>query len=705
MPVFTTACPRNCYSTCSLRVEVQDGRVRRIEGHAANRATPEGPCLKGLSYAERVHSPDRILRPLRRTPDGGFVEVEWGRALNEIAEQLQAVRQRHGPKAVLYYSASGTKGLMNRVGAGFWRLFGGYTTTYGDLCWPAGLEATRLTLGANKHNAPWDLENAGLIVFWGKNAAETNIHQGVFVEKAKRRGAKVVVVDPRRTQTAEGADLLVQLRPGTDGALALAIARLLVDGGGVDRAFVERHVKGYPEYVATLDRYTPAWAAEVCGIPEAQVREMAALVADSGPVSINAGYGMQRYTNSGQTMRAILSLLVLTGNIGRPGAGWIFADLQSHVFDEVRDPVAFFPPEEDDGVARVSISTARLGEEILAQRDPPVRFLWVERGNPVTQNPDTNRVLEAVRSLDFRVVVEQFMTDTAREADIVLPAKTLFEQSDVIGAYWHPYIQLKQKLLEPPGEVRPESEIYWALAERLGIPPESRQGVLPEPGDEAVEAYLERHLAPFPELTLERLAQGPIIAPGHQEVAFSDFVFPTPSGLIELRSEEAAERWGVDPLPGWVPPGAPERPIGESPNGGSGSESGDTRPAGPDGDEASAWLHFMTPNTKNRIHSQFNNLATIRALSPGPFLQMHPEDAVARQIGPGDRVRVRNHRGELTVPVHLDRGIRPGCVAMTNGWWISQGGTVNVLSPALETDMGYGAAFHESRVRVEPVPG
>ena len=223
MPVFTTACPRNCYSTCSLRVEVQDGRVRRIEGHAANRATPEGPCLKGLSYAERVHSPDRILRPLRRTPDGGFVEVEWGRALNEIAEQLQAVRRRHGPKAVLYYSASGTKGLMNRVGAGFWRLFGGYTTTYGDLCWPAGLEATRLTLGANKHNAPWDLENAGLIVFWGKNAAETNIHQGVFVEKAKRRGAKVVVVDPRRTQTAEGADLLVQLRPGTDGALALAI--------------------------------------------------------------------------------------------------------------------------------------------------------------------------------------------------------------------------------------------------------------------------------------------------------------------------------------------------------------------------------------------------------------------------------------------------------------------------------------------------
>ncbi|UCC25637.1 MAG: molybdopterin-dependent oxidoreductase [Gemmatimonadales bacterium] len=697
MPVYTTACPRNCYSTCTLRVEVQDGRVRRIEGHRGNRATPEGPCLKGLSYAERVHSPERILHPLRRTAGGSFARVGWDEALDELTQRLQEVRTRHGPRSVLYYSASGTKGLMNRVGADFWRLFGGYTTTYGDLCWPAGLEATRLTLGANKHNAPWDLENAGLIVFWGKNAAETNIHQGVFADRAMRRGAKVVVVDPRRTQTAEGAHLLLQPRPGSDGALALAVARLLVERGAVDRPFVERHVKGYAEYEASLAPYTPAWAAETCGIPEHQVRELAELVATSGPVSINAGYGMQRYANSGQTIRAILTLLVLTGNIGKPGAGWIFADLQSHLFDDVKDPLAFFPPERDDGVARVSISTARLGEGILAQRDPPVRFLWVERGNPVTQNPDTHRVLEAIRSLDFRVVVEQFLTDTAAEADLVLPAKTLFEQTDVIGAYWHPYVQLKQKILEPPGEVRPESEIYWALAERLGIPLSDREGVLPAPGDAEVSAYLERYLAPFPELTLERLAQGPVIAPGHQEVAFSDFVFPTPSGKIELRSEEAVERWGVDPLPGWAPPadrealGLPVRDDGER---------GAPDPARRDVE----WLHFLTPNTKNRIHSQFNNLATIRALSPGPFLQMHPKDAAARGIVPGDRVRIWNDRGELEAPVRLDRGIRPGCVAMTNGWWITEGGTVNVLSPAAETDMGYGAAFHETRVRVGLAP-
>ncbi|HSG49277.1 MAG TPA: molybdopterin-dependent oxidoreductase, partial [Longimicrobiales bacterium] len=340
---------------------------------------------------------------------------------------------------------------------------------------------------------------------------------------------------------------------------------------------------------------------------------MAALVADSGPVSINAGYGMQWYTNSGQTMRAMISLLALTGNVGKPGAGWMFADLQSHVFDDVRDPVASFPPERPDGVARVSISTARLGEEMLAQRDPALRFAWVERGNPVTQNPDTHKVLEAFRALDFRVVVEQFLTDTAREADIVLPAKTMFEQSDVINAYWHPYLQLKQKVLDPPGEVKPESEIYWLLADRLGIPVEARAGVRPEPGDAAVDAFLRRHLDALGGPTLEQLREGPVIAPGHQEIAFADGVFATPSGRIELASEEAALRWDVDVLPSYDEPVEGQR-----------SAPAESRAAYP--------LHFMTPNTKNRIHSQFNNLESIRMFSPAPTLQMHPDDAAARGI-------------------------------------------------------------------------
>jgi anaerobic selenocysteine-containing dehydrogenase len=680
---FTTACPRNCYSTCAMTVEVEDGRLRRLDAHPGNDATATGPCLKGLSYVERVYSPDRILHPLRRNPrTGAFGRLSWDAALDEVAERLIRYRRDPGPQSILFYSASGTKGLMNRIGARFWRLYGGYTTTYGDLCWPAGLEATRLTLGDNAHNAPHDLASARLIVFWGKNPAETNIHQMVFADRALDAGATLVVIDPRRTPSAERAALLVQPRPGTDGALALAVAHLLIKAGAIDREFIARHVHGFDAFAAGVEAWTPERAAGVTDVPVRFIHRLAELFAAVRPATISAGFGLQRFTNGGQAMRAMLALLAITGNIGRPGAGWVYANLQSHVFDEVRDPIAFYPPPAPDGVARVSISTAKLGPDMLAQREPPLRMAWVERGNPIPQNPQTGTVIEAFRALDFRVVVDQFLTDTAREADLVVPAKTMFEQTDVIGAYWHAYLQIKQKVIEPPGEVKPESEIYRLLADRLGMREADDPAVFPVT-DVEVEAYLARMLAPFPGVTLERLREGPVLAPGHREIAFSDFVFPTPSGKIELDSREAVERWGVSAVPDYVEPIESVRR--------------------PDPDPTVYPLHLLTPNTKNRIHSQFGNLRMIRQFDPKPFVSMSPEDAQARGIADGGVVRVFNGRGALTLDARLDHGVRPGCVCITNGWWITDGAAVNLLSAARETDMGYGAAFHENRVQVEPV--
>jgi anaerobic selenocysteine-containing dehydrogenase len=418
-------------------------------------------------------------------------------------------------------------------------------------------------------------------------------------------------------------------------------------------------------------------------VPVQYIQRLAENIAEGSPVSFCSGFGMQRYTNSGQAMRAMLALLAITGNIGKPGAGWLYANLQSAIFDTVKDPIAFFPPEKPDGVARVSISTSRLGQDMLAQKDPPLKMIWVERGNPVTQNPETHTVLNAFRSLDFRVVVEQFFTDTAREADIVLPAKTLFEQSDVIGAYWHPYVQLKQKIIDPPGQVKPESEIYRLLALRLGFSPEDIAGKIPGPSDREINAFLEKKLEPFPDLSLEKLRQGPILAPGNQEVAFSDFKFPTPSGKIELYSKEAAQRWKLDPLPVYTEPvESLRRPSKES---------------------KKYPLYFMTPNTKNRTHSQFNNLKLIRQFSPKPFLDINPEDAAKRGIKAKDKVKVFNDRGSLELEVHIDFSMKSGCVSVTNGWWITEGGTVNFLSLGRETDMGHGAAFHDNLVEVEKI--
>jgi len=626
-----------------------------------------------------VYHPERLLHPLQRTADGRFERISWEAALGRIAAELAAVRERFGPRAVLFYQASGTKGLLNRVAMDFWRLYGGCTTTYGDLCWPAGLEATRLTLGDNAHNAPWDLVNARLILLWGKNPAETNIHQMRFIEQAIDAGARLVVVDPRRTQSAEGAELLVQPRPGTDGALALGIAHLLIDNGWVDGDFVAAHVSGYPQFATMVRDWTPARVAEVTDVPETVLRELASMIGSIEPFTICAGFGMQRYTNSAQTMRALIALLAITGNLGRPGAGWVYANLQSHVFDRVKDPLALYPPANSDGPIRVAVSTARLGPAMLEQRDPPLKVAWVERGNPVTQNPETPSVLAALRALDFRVVVDQFLTDTAREADIVLPAKTMFEQADVITAYWHPYIQIKDKLIDPPGEVRPESEIYWELAQRLGLPGDEVAERIPAPGDAALEGWLACRLAALPDLRLEGLRQGPVLAPGAVEIAWADHRYPTPSGRIELWSDEARRRWGVDELPTWAPPR--ERP-GE-------------------GTAAACPLQLLTPNTKNRIHSQFGNLPSIRALDPAPRLQLSSADAAARGLADGDRARVFNHRGALVLAVEIDHSLRPGCAVAHNGWWLAEGGGVNLLSAARETDMGHGAAFHDNAVEVE----
>jgi len=391
---------------------------------------------------------------------------------------------------------------------------------------------------------------------------------------------------------------------------------------------------------------------------------------------------MQRYSNSGQTMRSILALLAITGNVGHPGAGWVYANLQSHIFDSVKDPLAFYPPSTSEGPIRVSISTARLGRDMLDTRDPPIRMAWVERGNPVTQNPETHTVLEAFRALEFRVVVDQFLTDTAREADLVLPSKTMFEQTDVIGAYWHPYLQLKQKIIEPPGEVKPESEVYYLLALRLGFSEAQFDGKIPKPTDEAIENFLRTKLQPFEGCSLERLQQGALLPPGHQEIAFSDFLFPTPSGKIELLSQEAFERWGVERLPAF------SEPL-ESVRSGNPLASKYT-------------LHLITPNTKNRIHSQFNNLDMIRQFGDTPFVLLNPDDAAARAIADGHMAKVFNDRGHFCLPSRLDDGIKPGCVYVTNGWWLDTGGSVNFCSRGHETDMGHGAAFHDVLVEIEP---
>jgi anaerobic selenocysteine-containing dehydrogenase len=319
---------------------------------------------------------------------------------------------------------------------------------------------------------------------------------------------------------------------------------------------------------------------------------------------------------------------------------------------------------------------AKLGSDMLNSADPELKAIWIERGNPILQAPDTNNIKKAFSFLSFKVVVDQFMTDTASFADIILPAKDIFEQSDIIGSYWSPYIQFKPKIIRSPGEVMPESEIYYNLAKLLNL--DVNEEIIPMPGNDNIELWLEKRISTYSNIRLKTLKESPVIAPGLQQIAWEDLKFDTPSGKIELFSAEASEKWGISSLPEY-------EPIKHSP-------PFDKYP-----------LILISPNTGSRIHSQFGNLKIIKETNPEPCIRISPEDARNRHLMEGQKIRSFNQNGELRSRVSISNRVLPGLAVFPNGIWFKEGGGVNQLISEEETDIGYGAAFHDNRIEIEGV--
>jgi anaerobic selenocysteine-containing dehydrogenase len=639
------------------------GRIACIEGDPENPATGGHVCLKGLSYARRVTSADRLLTPLRRKGSGpDFEPVGWDEALGEIAERLARVRDAHGPDAVLYYEGSGSHGALGALSTAFWRQFGGCTTTYGDLCWPAGLEATRLTYGDNRHNHPALTVQSRFILLWGHNPAETNVHQWRLILDAQARGARIVVIDPRQTDSTDAADVHLQPRPGTDASLALGLARLIVDAGLHDTAFLESCAHGFDAYRQRLDAFPVERVSATTGLDPEAIRALAYEYARSRPALLIAGFGLQRHSRAGQTMRAVALLPALTGNVGVAGGGWQYANLASHRLRPLPLPPA-------PRVAR-SFPVSQVARHLETLDAPPIRAAWVERGNPAAQNPAAPRLRAALSRLDLLVVVDQFLTPTAELAHLVLPAKTLFEEEDLVTAYWHPYLQWRAKVLDPPGAVRPESDIWRSLCERFGF---DTSGF---PADR--EAFLQTLLPEGCAHTLDDLRSRPLDLSVYGDVAFADRCFPTASGKVEFSSEEAAALWGVDPVPDYAP-----------------LDEGAESPA-----RVRFPLQLLSCKTRDRIHSQFGNLDWVREVERPHVLDIHPDDAKARGIADGSRAAVWNDRGRIELAARVTPGIRPGVVHVLEGWCHAGDPDVNALTAEGITDMNHGATFYECLVEV-----
>jgi anaerobic selenocysteine-containing dehydrogenase len=648
-----------------MLVTTDAGGVVRIDGDPENTATRGRVCVKGLSYARRVVHPDRLLHPLRRRErSGSFEKVPWKTAIQGICEALSVIRETWGPEAVLYYEASGSHGALDSLSRAFWHQFGGCTLTYGDLCWPAGLEATRLTYGANLHNHPRLTRDSRFILLWGHNPAETNVHQWRLIQDALESGARLAVVDPRGTDTTDAAHLHLRLRPGTDAALALGLARALDEEGLLDEAFLANHAQGFQALRERAGSYPVARTAEICGLAEEEIRELAREYGSARPALLIAGFGAQRHHHAGQTLRAVASLPALTGNVGIPGGGWQYANLASHCLQP--PPL----PPEPPGL-RQGFPISRLGRGLEELQDPPIRGIWIERGNPASQNPRSGLVKKLISSLDLVVVVDQRLTDSANLADWVLPAKSLFEEEDLVTAYWHPYLQLRQKILESPGETRPESEIWRLLCQAFDYD----TSFIPNDLQETLLAMLPEGKKQL----LDELRERPVDPSDKGDVAFADGQFPTPSGKIELASQEAARRWSVDPVPDY-------RPLAE----GHASELARRFP-----------LQLLSCKTRERIHSQFGNVDWIRDVERPHVLDIHPKDARSRGLGDGDLASVWNDRGRIAIQVRLDHGLRRGVVHILEGRCHDGDPEVNLLTDDGVTDMNHGATFYECLVEVE----
>ncbi len=648
-----------------MLVTVDGEEILEIQGDPENPATRGTVCLKGLAYAQRSRYRDRLTSPLRRNGSGGFDPVCWEEALEGISLGLGAIRDRMGPQGVLYYEGSGSHGALSAMAEAFWRPFGGPTRAHGDLCWPAGLEATRLTYGDNRHNHPALTAHSRYVLLWGHNPAETNIHQWSLILDAQEAGARVAVVDPRSTDTTDLADLHLRPRPGTDGALALGLANLILEQGLEDREFLARSAHGFQAFQKRVREFPPDRVAEITGVPQEEIQELARGFGGTQPALLIAGFGLQRHHHAGQTMRAVCLLPALTGNVGVSGGGWQYANLASHC---LRPPPAL--PPEPQGPTR-SFPTSRLGWNLQHLDAPPLLGAWFEKANPVSQHPRTREVLAGLRELELVVVVDQFLTDTAREAHWVLPAKTMFEEEDLVTAYWHPYLQLRQKVMDPPPGVRTETEIWEGLCRAMGF------------GTEAFDVDpVDRLRAMLPEGregALEALREGPLDLSGWGEIPWEEEAFLTPSGKVEFASREAARLWGVDPVPDY-------RPLAE----------------GHKGEGAARYpLQLLTCKTRDRIHSQFGNLTWIQEVERPRVLDIHPDDAVARGLSEGEVARIRNDRGAAEAPVHLNPGIRPGVVHVIEGRCVPHDPWLNFVTDDGVTDMGHGATFYECLVEVE----
>lgn len=678
------ACPHDCPDTCGFVTEVENGRAVRFYANEQHPVTQGWLCGKVRPYLDHVYHPDRLQFPLRRVGakgSGQWERISWEQAIAEIGAHWREIIAQSGPEAILPYSYSGTLGLvqMGVASARFWNRLGASQLDR-TICGAAAEFAVELTLGTRQSPAYESMVDNQLILIWGHNPVTTAPHFMPFLREAQRRGCLLVVIDPRRTRTAKGADWHIAPKPATDGALALGLAHIIVQNGWHNEAWLEAHTVGWPAYRDRVAEYTPERVAAITEVPVADLHGLAQLLAEKRPSLIKTADGIQRNRNGGQTIRAICALPALTGQYGVPGGGLAYSTSGYFRWNgEAISHTTECPP------AKRSINMNRLGAALLGEADPPIRALFVFGANPATVNPNAGRVVAGLKREDlFTVVHELFMTDTAELADIVLPATSQLEQVDLHKAYGHTLLTYNAQAIPPLGEAKSNWEVMGLLAQEMGF----TEPWLHQSADEVIEEVLSATAVTnpfFAGITLERLkVEHSIPLAMNERVPFADGRFPTPSGKVELYSQTLADM-GVDPLPGYVPQeddGANDNDI----------LADEFRPE--------MALNLITAAAHHFVTSSLANQPGLLTHEGVPFIEIHPRDARVRGIEAGDWVVVENGRGWCELRAVLTETVRPGVVASPKGRWskFSNGRNVNWTTSDVLADMAGQSTFHHNRV-------
>lgn len=679
------ACPHDCPDTCGVITEVVDGQAVAFYGDPNHPVTNGWLCGKVRPYLEHVYHPDRLMHPLRRVGpkgSGEWTRITWDEAIGEIGDRWRRIIADYGAEAILPYSYSGTLGLV-QMGVSSGRLWNRLGASQLDraICGAAAEYAVEATLGARWAVGYEDTAYSKVIIIWGHNPASTAPHFMPHLKAAQRNGCTVVVIDPKRTRTARTADIHIAPRPGTDGALALGMAHVIVTEGLHDEVWLAEHTAGWPALRARIMEYPPERAAEIAGLPVAEVVALARLYATQKPGLIKIADGLQRNRMGGQTVRAVLALPALTGQYGTRGGGLAYSTSGYLKWDgEATNKWAECPPP-----GRL-VNMNRLGAALTGEvTDPPVMSLYVFGSNPATIAPNAALVYAGLRRDDlFTVVHELFLTDTAGMADIVLPATSNLEQADLHKGYGLTLLRYNHPAIAPRGESKSNWDVMRLLAAEMGFDePWLRQDV-----DEVIDEVLAATAGHNPRLegiTLARLkGEGQIPLALDEAVPFADGHFPTPSGKVELYSTRLADD-GHDPLPGY-----------------SGHFDDGEANALPDGGRfrPEEGLSLITPAAHHFVSSSLANGPSQLRGEGAPFIEIHPDDAAARGIAHGDTVVVENGRGCVTLQAVITDGVRPGVVASPKGRWRKLAGGRNVNWTTSDTlgDFAGQSTFHSNRV-------